>query len=61
MEGKHRIPRCMDKKMSDPEFEGLLRIDPDRLSRNLSPFFIRPAYDHTKAPVGGIHHELSDV
>lgn len=50
----HRIPRSKDKKHSDPEFELLLRIDPHKLKRDRSLFFVRPAYQYTKAEVGGI-------
>lgn len=57
----HRIPRCMDKKYSDPEFAGLLLIDPCKLNHNLSPFYTRPAYAYTKAAVGGLYNEISDL
>lgn len=50
----HKIPRSMDKKFSDACFEKLLRINPSDLSRNLSPFYTRPAYQYTKAEVGGL-------
>ena len=50
----HRIVRAKDKKFSDPGFEQLLRIDPQKLKHNLSLFFIRPAYQYTKAEVGGV-------
>lgn len=50
----HRIMRVKDKKFSDPEFEFILHCDVSKLSRNLSSFFTRPAYAHTKAEVGGI-------
>ena len=51
----HRIPKAKDKKFSDPEFEVLLRIKPNRLKHNLSLFFTRPAYQYTVAEVGGIN------
>ena len=47
-----RVIKAKDKQFSDPEFEALLRIEPTKLSRNLSPFFTRPAYQSTKAEVG---------
>ena len=50
----HRIMRVKDKKFSDPEFEFILRCDVSKLSRDLSPFYTRPAYAYTKAEVGGI-------
>lgn len=50
----HRIPRSIDKKFSDSCFEALLRMDPSDLSRNLSSFYTRPAYQYTKAEVGGL-------
>jgi len=50
----YRIPRSMDKKFSDACFEALLRINPSDLSRNLSSFYTRPAYQYTKAEVGGL-------
>lgn len=49
----HKVIKAKDKKFSDPEFEALLRIEPTKLSRNLSSFFTRPAYQYTKAEVGG--------
>ena len=55
MGDRHRIPKLKDKKFSDPEFEVLLRIEPNKLKHNLSPFFTRPAYQYTKAEVGGIN------
>lgn len=50
----HRIPRATDKKHSDPEFERLLSIEPAKLSRNFSQFYIRPVYQYTKAEVGRV-------
>lgn len=50
----HKIPKCRDKKFSDPEFEMLLRVSPDKLKHNLSPFHTRPAYSYTKAEVGRV-------
>ena len=61
MGDRHRIPRSTDKKYSDPEFEKLLSIDPNRLSRDYSRFFTSPAYAHTKAEVGEIKHDLLNV
>ena len=49
----HRVMKVKDKKFSDPEFEKLLRINPKTLKHNLSPFLTRPAYQYTKAEVGG--------
>ena len=57
----HRIPRCKDKKHSDTDFEYLLKVDPNKLSHNLSSFFTRPVYAYTKASVGGHEHETSNV
>ena len=54
MGDRHRIPKATDKKHSDPEFEVLLKIAPNKLKHNLNPFFTRPAYQYTKAEVGGI-------
>ena len=54
MGGRHRIPKSKDKKFSDPKFEALLRIEPEKLKHHLNnPFFTRPAYKYTKAEVGG--------
>lgn len=50
----HRIPRATDKKYSDTEFERLLSIEPAKLSRNFSQFYIRPVYQYTKAEVGRV-------
>lgn len=50
----HRIIRAKDKKFSDPEFELLLKIEPNKLGHKLSKAFTRPAYAHTKTEVGGI-------
>ena len=50
----HKIPKCRDKKFSDPEFEMLLRVSPDKLKHKLSPFHTRPAYQYTKSEVGEI-------
>lgn len=50
----HKIPKCRDKKFSDPEFEMLLRVSPDKLKHKLSPFHTRPAYSYTKAEVGRV-------
>lgn len=50
----HQIPKCKDKKFSDPEFERLLRTDPDKIPHNLSSFHTRPAYAYTKSEVGGV-------
>lgn len=50
----HRIPRATDKKYSDPEFERLLSIEPAKISRNFSQFYIRPVYQYTKAEVGRV-------
>lgn len=57
----HRLIRCRDKKFGDTEFEKLLTINPCRLERRLSPFFTRPAYQYTKAEVGGVSDDLSNV
>lgn len=57
----HRVIKARDRKFSDPEFEKLLSINPERLSNKLSPFFTRPAYQHTKAETGEIAHGVSDV
>lgn len=54
MGDKHSIPKAKDKKFSDPEFEVLLRIKPEKLKHHLNPFFTRPAYKYTKAEVGGV-------
>ncbi len=51
----HRIPRSTDKKYSDSCFEQLLSCNLNLLSRNLSSFYIRPAYQYTIAEVGGIN------
>lgn len=50
----HRIIKSKDKKYSDPEFELLLQIDPHKLRHYRNPFFVRPAYQYTKAETGGI-------
>lgn len=50
----HRIPKAKERKFSDTEVERLLRIDPQRLRHDLSSFFTRPAYQYTKAEIGGI-------
>ena len=50
----HKLIKAKDKKFSDPEFEFLLMCDVSKLSRDLSPFYTRPAYAYTKAEVGGI-------
>lgn len=50
----HRIPRCKDKPYSDPCFERLLSMPVEKITHNLSPFHTRPAYQYTKAEVGGI-------
>ena len=57
----HRTPKIKDKKFSDPEFERLLRIDPNTLSRKSNPFFTRPAYAYTKASVGGHRTWLTEL
>lgn len=54
MGDKNRIIRAKDKKISDPEFETLLKISPEKLRHNLSPFFTRPAYQYTKSEVGSV-------
>ncbi len=54
MGDRHRIPKTREKKFSDPEFEILLRVSPDKLKHKLSPFHIRPAYSYTKAEVGRV-------
>lgn len=50
----HRIPRSKDKKFSDPCFEKLLSMDIEKLPTKRSSFYIRPAYQYTKAEVGGL-------
>ena len=50
----HRIPKSTERKFSDPGFEQLLRIEPQKLKHNLSPFFVRPLYQYTKAEVGRV-------
>ena len=57
----HRVIKAKDKKFSDPEFEVRLRIEPTKLSRNLSSFFTRPAYQYTKAEIGGNCYGFSNV
>lgn len=54
MGDRNRIVKTKDKKFSDPGFEQLLRIDPQKLKHNLSPFFVRPLYQYTKAEVGRV-------
>lgn len=55
MGDKNRIPRCANKPYSDPEFERTLRdSDNGKLKHNLSPFFVRPLYQYTKAEVGRV-------
>ena len=55
------ISAKVTKQFSDPEVEYLLRCNPDRLNRNLSPFYTRPLYAYTKAQVGGRENELSNI
>lgn len=50
----HKIVKAKDKKFSDPEFEGLLHVHPEKLSHKLSKFYTRPAYAHTSSSIGGI-------
>lgn len=62
----HKIVKAKDKKFSDPGFEQLLRMNPEKISKYRSPFFSRPAYQYTKAEVGDVSNlrrvdEASDV
>lgn len=53
--------RRISKEMHDAEFYKLLRINPANLPKNLKPDHIRPAYQYTKAEVGGIRHDLPNL
>ena len=53
MGDKHRIVKSKDRKFSDSSVETLLRVDPNKLGHDLSPFFTRPVYQYTKAECGG--------
>lgn len=54
----HRI----SKEYHDAEFEKLLRhMDTGKIGHNLSEYFIRPAYQYTKAECKGLSYESIDL
>ena len=51
MGDKHRI----SKDFNDPTFQKLLHdMDRNRVPCELSSFYVRPAYAHTKQSIGGV-------
>lgn len=49
------------KEMHDSEFYKIVRTDPAKLAKDLKPDHIRPAYQYTRAEVGGIRHEVPNL